>query len=64
MHTLSSTIAFKIIENHNGKAYILQSQQIIVPNGLQQLQQIADPNEKNEQPAQQGDAPEPASPAR
>jgi hypothetical protein len=32
-HTLSSTPAFKIIENHNGKAFILQAQQMIVPQG-------------------------------
>lgn len=31
-HTLSSTPSFKIIENHKGKAFILQAQQMIVPN--------------------------------
>lgn len=30
MHTLSSTGAFKIIENQSGKAFILQAQQILV----------------------------------
>lgn len=30
-HTLSSTPAFKIIENHQGKAFILQSHQMVVP---------------------------------
>lgn len=30
MHTLSSTNAFKIIENQSGKAFILQAQQMIV----------------------------------
>ena len=28
-HTLSSTPAFKIIENHDGKAFILQAQQML-----------------------------------
>ncbi len=32
-HTLSSTPAFKIIENHDGKAFILQAQQMIVQRG-------------------------------
>ena len=31
-HTLSSTPAFKIIENHAGKAFILQAQQMLIPN--------------------------------
>lgn len=31
-HTLSSTPSFKIIENHEGKAFIQQAQQIIMPN--------------------------------
>ncbi len=33
MHTLSSTGAFKIIENHTGKAFILQAQQMLVASG-------------------------------
>jgi len=31
-HTLSSTPAFKIIENHNGKAYIQQAQHVLMPS--------------------------------
>lgn len=31
-HTLSSTPSFKIIENHESKAFILQAQQMVVPN--------------------------------
>jgi len=30
-HTLSSTPAFKIIENHESKAFILQAQQMVIP---------------------------------
>lgn len=30
-HTLSSTPAFKIIENQNGMAFIMQAQQVMVP---------------------------------
>ena len=38
-HTLSSTPAFKIIENQNGMAFILQAQQILMaaPQGLAQI---------------------------
>jgi len=32
MHTFSSTPAFKIIENHNGKAHVLQAQLVAVPS--------------------------------
>lgn len=41
-HTLSSTPAFKIIENQNGMAFILQAQQIIMA-GPPQHQQIGLP---------------------
>ncbi len=40
-HTLSSTPAFKIIENHNGKAYIQQAQHLLLPTpspGIKQEQ--------------------------
>jgi hypothetical protein len=36
MHTLAGTPAAKIIENHNGRAYIKQLQQVIVPQVPQQ----------------------------
>jgi len=32
IHTLSATSAFKIIENHNGTAFVLQAQQVVVAN--------------------------------
>ena len=35
-HTLSSTPAFKIIENQNGMAFILQAQQVLMASPLQQ----------------------------
>jgi hypothetical protein len=46
-HTLSSTPSFKIIENHAGKAFIQQAQQIIMPNlgpAPQGVNPIAGPN--------------------
>lgn len=37
-HTLSSSSAFKIIENHNGQAFIQQAHQLLMPTpGLQQI---------------------------
>ena len=41
-HTLSSTPAFKIIENQNGMAFILQAQQIVMasPQIRQQMGQL------------------------
>lgn len=38
-HTLSSTSAFKIIENQNGMAFILQAQHVLVPSQQMQIQQ-------------------------
>ena len=38
MHTLSSTGAFKIIENQSGKAFILQTQQVLVSGSPSRLQ--------------------------
>lgn len=37
IHTLSSTPAFKIIENHNGVAFIQVAQQVLVQAPMQQL---------------------------
>lgn len=39
-HTLSSTPAFKIIENHNGKAYIQQAQHQLMPVSQPQPKQF------------------------
>jgi len=66
-HTLSSTPAFKIIENHEGKAFILQQQHLMIQQNNPQMQSFQQVHnevlEKNET-AQQGDAPDPATPAR
>ncbi len=37
-HTLSSTPAFKIIENHNGMAFIMQAEQIVVAQSPRRAQ--------------------------
>lgn len=42
-HTLSSTSAFKIIENQNGKAFIQSAQQLLVPQHLPSQSQEASP---------------------
>jgi hypothetical protein len=39
IHTLASTAAFKIIENHNGVAFIQSQQQVLVQAPVQQRQQ-------------------------
>lgn len=57
--TLSSTPAFKIIENHQGKAFILQSHQMIVPQQVQPLNNFGIPFPPKNEPnkidlAQQG----------
>lgn len=39
-HTLSSTPAFKIIENHMGKAFILQAQQMLIQQPPQQIKNM------------------------
>lgn len=58
-HTLSSTPAFKIIENHQGKAFILQSHQMLVPQQIQPLNSFGIPfppknQQNNVEIAQQG----------
>ena len=52
-YTLSSTLAFKIIQNHKGAAFILQAQQQVIvgqmPQGLQMAGQPAPPpNQQNQ----------------
>lgn len=42
-HTLSSTAAFKIIENQNGAAFILQAQQVMVQAAQQNGQVLGSP---------------------
>lgn len=51
-HTLSSTPAFKIIENQNGMAFILQAQQFLMAKPRQQ-QQVATPEPQPQAPGEQ-----------
>ncbi|MDA3824047.1 MAG: serine protease [Bacteroidales bacterium] len=56
-HTLSATQAFKIIENHNGQAYIQQAQHLLMPTpGPQPRQQIQ--NDVNPTEFMEGSKPE------
>ena len=56
-HTLSATPAFKIIENHMGKAFILQAQHMLIQQPAQQMNNvpvmdIPTQPQREEQPAQ------------
>lgn len=61
-HTLSSTPAFKIIENHDGKAFILQAQQMIIQQGGPGSQGV-DPGFGQVIPAVHPDGAQPGAPA-
>jgi hypothetical protein len=50
IHTLSSTAAFKIIENHNGVAFIQVAQQVQVLAPVQQQKQPHEPPQQPQRP--------------
>lgn len=61
-HTLSSTPAFKIIQNHNGAAFILQAQQQVIVGQMPQRPQVAGQPARPPEQQNQGPLPAPMEP--